>query len=267
LLGYQAKNNYESDEVVANEVRDENYGDYNLFRVLLYYIIIGFFGWIVFYFFFTSSWFEINKVSIYGNKYLSNDRVLTQGILDRPINIFHFDIVNACDKISKNPWIKEVKMKKVFPGRLEINIKEREPGALLYSGEQYYLVTAEGVILTRYKQLNNEFNQFLITGLDIGSKKAGDIIRDPAFFESQKIIYALKNIFPDQFYKIETISEEEFLLFHNNKNIKVRVGNSERLINEWYLLESALQKVLLEDIPLQEINMKYRERLLIILQE
>ncbi|HOF03407.1 MAG TPA: hypothetical protein PLT58_05570, partial [Atribacterota bacterium] len=74
-------------------------------------------------------------------------------------------------------------------------------------------------------------------------------------------------LFSEQFYKIQIISEEEFLIFHRNNKIKVRIENGEQLINEWYLLESALQNINLEAMPLQEINMKYKERLLLILED
>jgi len=85
------------------------------------------------------------------------------------------------------------------------------------------------------------------------------------YSEAQRVISALENLFSGQFYKIQIISEEEFLLFHKNNRIKVRIESGDQLLNEWYLLESAIQKVEQEQIPIQEINMKYKERLLIVL--
>ncbi len=267
LLGYRVIDNYENEEEMADEDRDEDSKEYNLFRVLLCYIIIGFLGWNIFYFIFTSSWFDIKKVTIHGNNYLDSDVILAQGELNEPVNIFHFDIERASKKLSSNPWVKDITMKKIYPKQLDIKIEERKPGALLYSNDLYYLVTAEGVILTTYNQFSNVFNQYIITGLDIGSKKPGEVVESISYKEVQKIIYGLNNLFPNQFYKIEIISDEEYLLFYHNNKVKVRIGSSEQLINEWYLLESALQKIAAEQMPLQEINMKYKERLLIILED
>ena len=204
---------------------------------------------------------------IYLGNGLDSETILAQSELNEPVNIFHFDIERATKKLSHNPWVKDVTMKKIYPKQLNIKIEERKPGALLYSNNLYYLVTAEGVILTTFDQFNSDFKQYIITGLDVGSRKPGEMIEDQAYKETQRIIHGLNNLFPDQFYKIEIISEEEYLLFHNNNKIKVRIENGEQLINEWYLLESALQKVAAEQIPLQEINMKYKERLLIILKD
>ena len=267
LLGYRVIDNYDNEEEMAYEGREEGSKEYNLFRVLLFYIIIGFLSWNIFYSFFTSSWFDIKKVTIHGNYHLDSKTILTQVELNEPVNIFHFDIEGAIKKLSRNPWVEKIAIKKVYPKQLDITIVERKPGALLYSNDLYYLATAEGLILTVFEQFNNDFKQYIITGLNINFKKPGETIETIAYKEIQKIIYGLNNLFPDQFYKIEVISEEEYLLFHNHDKIKVRIENGEQLINEWYLLESALQKIAAEQIPLQEINMKYKERLLIILKD
>ncbi|MFW6149615.1 MAG: hypothetical protein ACOC6D_07140, partial [Atribacterota bacterium] len=104
-------------------------------------------------------------------------------------------------------------------------------------------------------------------GLDIRNKKPGDIIDSQEYENIQRIIYALENIFPDKFYKIQVISNEEHILFYKNKQIRVRIKDGDQLVDEWYLLERALQKVVQEETPIQEINMKYKERLSIILKE
>ena len=267
LSGYRVTDNYESEEEFLDEDGQEDNREYNLFRVLLFYIIIGFLSWNIFYFVFTSSWFDIKRITINGNNYLDSDTILTQGKLDKPVNIFHFNTEIASQSISRNPWVKEITMKKIYPNQVDISIVENKPGALLFSNDLYYLITAEGIILSAFSQFNNDFNQYIITGLDIGFKKPGEIVGDIAYQEVQRIIFALNNVFPDQFYKIGIISKEEFLLFHKNNNIKVRIESGDQLIREWYLLESALQKVTAEKMPLEEINMKYKERLLIILQD
>jgi len=101
----------------------------------------------------------------------------------------------------------------------------------------------------------------------MSSKKPGEMIKRQEFNEAKNIIYALENIFPDHFYKIKVISAKEYILFHKRNQIKVRIKDGNQLIDEWYLLESALQKVLQEGLQLEEINMIYKDRCLIILKE
>lgn len=267
LVNNQDQDNYENEAEIINIDIQEDNREYNLFRILLFYIIIGFLGWSIFYFLFTSPLFDITKITIYGTNYLANSIILAQSELNEPINIFNFNIEKACAKLLPNPWIKDVAMKKIYPNQLEISIIEQKPGAFLYHNNSYYLVSTEGVILEIKEQFNRNISSYIIAGLNVNSKQPGDLIGEQEYKEVQRIIFALENLFPDQFYKIEVISGEEFLLVHINDLIRVRVESAEQLVNKWYLLEAALQKIDLEDIALQEINMKYQERLLIILKD
>jgi len=234
---------------------------------LLYYIIIGFLGWNFFYFIFTSTWFGIKEVNINGNDYLSDETVISQGGIKFHTNLFHFNAENAGVSLLSNPWIADASIKKILPDKLNIDLVERQPGILLSYDNRFYLISEEGMILSLSEQFDNNFDLYIITGLDISTKKPGEVIGSQEYRNIQRIIYALENIFPDQFYKIQVISMEEYILFHKMNEIKVRIENGDQLINDWYLLERALNKVISEEIPLQEINMKYKERLSIILKE
>ena len=155
----------------------------------------------------------------------------------------------------------------MFPDKLNIDLVERIPSVIISDNNYYYLVNEEGIILSQTDQFYNENELYILTGLNMSSKKLGEIIKSREFNESKNIIYALENIFPDQFYKIKVISTNEFILFHKEKQIEVRIKDGNQLINEWYLLESALQKVLQEELQLEEINMIYEDRCSIILKE
>ncbi len=233
----------------------------------MYYIIIGFLGWNVFYFIFTSSWFDIAEISISGNHYLDNETIQAQGGMKFHTNLFRFDIQEANNRLLRNPWIEDVSVKKIFPNQLSIHIAERKPGVILFHESRYYLVDMQGRILSVLQQMDLELDLYLVTGLGISSQMPGEVIENQEFQAIGRIIYALENIFPEQFYKIQVVSNEEFLLFHKEKQMKVRIENGDQLINEWYLLEKALQEVIEEDMLIQEINMKYKGRLSIILKE
>lgn len=242
-------------------------GGVNLARLLLYYIIIGFLGWIFFSFIFTSPFFGIERVTIHGNNYLCNEDILIQAGIEFQTNLFHFNLKEASQRLLGNPWVDSVLIRKKFPNQLSIEIAERQPKVLLVWDNQFYLVNKEGIILLVSDQLSNQFGLTILTGLDIGTKKSGDVIDCQEYIKVQKIIVALEDIFPDQFYKIQIVSIDEYLLFHKEHPIKVRIESSDQLVNEWYLLESAMQKVIQEKIPLKEINMKFKDRLSIILEE
>jgi cell division protein FtsQ len=267
FIVYQDLGDFEEDQPEEKQNNNKSNKKINVLKILLYYIIIGFLGWNFFYFIFTSTLFNIKEVNISGNNYLSGQTIINQGGVEFQINLFHFDTNKAKLKLLQNPWIAEVSIKKALPNKLNINIVERKPGILLYYNEKFYLTSEEGVVLEISPEFKNDFDLYLITGIDISNKEAGDLIRGQKYENVKRIIYALENIFPDQFYKIQVISNDEHLLFHKKKEIKVRIKDGDQLINEWYLLERVLEKVFQEESLIQEINMKYKERLSIILKE
>ncbi len=264
FISYQDPGDYEE---ILPEENQKSTKKIDLFKVLFYYIIIGFLGWNIFFFIFTSTWFDIKEINIYGNDYISNETVIRQGGIEFHTNLFHLNTEKTGTYLLSNPWVADVSIKKTLPNKLNINLVERQPGIILSYDNCFFLISEEGIILSVLEQFNNDFDLYIITGLEIGTKKPGDIIESQEYQNIQRIIYALENIFPDQFYKIQVISAEEYLLFHKMNQIMVRIEHGDQLIDEWYLLERALQKVIQEEIPLQEINMKYKERLSIILKE
>lgn len=266
FIVYQDPGDFEEDQP---EEKQNNKSDkrFNVLKILLYYIIIGFLGWNFFYFIFTSAWFNIKEVNINGNNHLSGQTIINQVGVEFQTNIFHFNTNKAKLKLLQHPWIAEASIKKALPNKLNVNILERKPSILLYNNENFYLTSEEGAVLAISSEFKNDFDLYLVTGIDIGNKRAGDVIGGQKYENVKRIIYALENVFPDQFYKVQVISNEEHVLFHKKKEIKVRIKDGDQLINEWYLLERALEEVFQEETSLQEINMKYKGRLSIILKE
>lgn len=62
-------------------------------------------------------------------------------------NLMLLDISGLRDRIEGHRWIKEARLRKVFPSSLRIEIKEREPAAVLKIGQGFLLIDEEGVVL------------------------------------------------------------------------------------------------------------------------
>jgi cell division protein FtsQ len=62
-------------------------------------------------------------------------------------NLLLLDIGLLRDRIEAHRWVKEARLRKVFPSTLKIEITEREPAAVLKAGESYLLVDRDGVWL------------------------------------------------------------------------------------------------------------------------
>jgi len=64
-------------------------------------------------------------------------------------NLLLLDIRALKDQIESHRWIKEARLRKVFPSSLKVELSEREPVALLKLGEGYLMIDEEGVGLAR----------------------------------------------------------------------------------------------------------------------
>jgi cell division protein FtsQ len=64
-------------------------------------------------------------------------------------NLLALDIGKLESLVESHPWVREARLKKVFPSEVRIEITEREPAAVLQVGESYIVVAEDGVVLGR----------------------------------------------------------------------------------------------------------------------
>lgn len=64
-------------------------------------------------------------------------------------NLFLLDMGRLKNRIEAHRWVKEARLRKVFPSTLKIEITEREPAAILKSGETFLMIDRDGVCLER----------------------------------------------------------------------------------------------------------------------
>ena len=64
-------------------------------------------------------------------------------------NLLLLDIGSLQDRIEAHRWVKEARLRKVFPSTLKVEITEREPAAVLKAGESFLMIDRDGVWLER----------------------------------------------------------------------------------------------------------------------
>lgn len=60
-------------------------------------------------------------------------------------NLLLLDIRALQDRIESHRWVKEARLRKVFPSSLKVELTEREPVALLKMGESFLMIDEKGV--------------------------------------------------------------------------------------------------------------------------
>jgi cell division protein FtsQ len=64
-------------------------------------------------------------------------------------NLLALDIGRLKSRLEAHRWVKEARLRKVFPSELRVEIKEREPAGILQVGELYLLIAEDGQVLER----------------------------------------------------------------------------------------------------------------------
>jgi len=93
--------------------------------------------------------FAVKKVDITGRQefVIRDIRALLEA--SKLQNLLLLDMESLRDRIKAHRWVKEARVRKLFPSTLRIEITERDPAAILKSGESFLLVDRDGVWLER----------------------------------------------------------------------------------------------------------------------
>ena len=91
--------------------------------------------------------FGISEVALDGEREVDRGEILALvGITDRSSLLF-LDASRARARLLSNPWIAEATVLKLYPDRLRIEIKERQPFALWQKDARIALIAADGTVL------------------------------------------------------------------------------------------------------------------------
>ena len=99
------------------------------------------------YYFLTSEYFNITSIDVSGNEYYTRSQLIQMTGIKTGKNTFEFDISRICDKLLEDPYIKNVKIRRIPMGTVRINVTERVEYATVPYGESYVLLDNEGMVL------------------------------------------------------------------------------------------------------------------------
>ncbi len=195
-----------------------------------------------------SNFFIIKKVAILGNPARSGDEVKekTEYLLGQ--NILFIDKSHIVDEAKKNPYVKSVKIKKVYPKLVNITISEKKAVYCVEHDKNFYVISSDLMILEDKADIKNR-NLITLYGINLKSKTVGT-----RAVEEQRIykildLFAQMSIENPTNYKIDSIDLTDLT------NIKVYIGQIEgRLGNDENLLQK--MNVLLHIIENQSIGLK-----------
>jgi cell division protein FtsQ len=91
--------------------------------------------------------FRVAEVAIAGRRLLTDQEVLAAAGVTSRTSLLFLDVAEARARLTASPWIAEAAVRKLYPGRLEIEITERVPFALWQTDGKINVIAADGSVL------------------------------------------------------------------------------------------------------------------------
>jgi cell division protein FtsQ len=124
-------------------------------------------------------YFRVREVEVEGGRKIPKETLLSLTVIDGMPNLFSVKLKEVVERLESHPWIEQVRVRKIFPHKILIQIKEKRPMAIIQLEELYYIDT-QGEIFSPVGD-RDEYNYPYLTGL---SRRV--LEKDPA--EAKRLI-------------------------------------------------------------------------------
>lgn len=95
----------------------------------------------------SNSYFELKEIHVSGNSRLSQGDITKIGDVSLGLNCLEMNIGEVEHRLSENPWIESVTVRREFPNRLRINVVEKVPAFWIRQGDGLYFADAAGTVI------------------------------------------------------------------------------------------------------------------------
>jgi cell division protein FtsQ len=107
--------------------------------------------------------FRVRQVEVKGCQKVGRETLLSLASIEGMPNLFTLRLKDVARRLESHPWIEKVAIRKAFPNKVLIEVKERKPIAIVQMGELYY-IDENGVIFCRAGD-GDGYNYPFLTGL------------------------------------------------------------------------------------------------------
>ncbi|MDQ7051713.1 MAG: FtsQ-type POTRA domain-containing protein [candidate division KSB1 bacterium] len=129
--------------------------------------------------------FSVQNIRVTGAYLVSADEILQAAHDEAQKHIFKADLRTIEKRLAKFPQVKSVRVSRVFPNSIRIELEEREPVAVIIDNG-IWGVDAEGVLLPRQQTVRG-LDFPVIVGLQLRSYIAGEVVKNPRIRELAKV--------------------------------------------------------------------------------
>ena len=160
----------ELEDIQFNHVKHKRKKHRKKHPIIRFLIFVSFL--VILYFFLSSSYFTVKKVTVKGNSYYTKNEVKAIADSKTGQNLFFGSGIGRMkERLKKEPYFQEISVKRRLPDCISITVKERKQAAAIAYGKEYIVIDKNGTVL-RKTDVMPEIP--LLTGLTVSKLKTGE---------------------------------------------------------------------------------------------
>lgn len=198
--------------------------------------------------------FKMKAVALAGNEHLTDDELKTIGGLKGDESLLSISSRKVYEKLKESPWIQTASVRKEYPSKLLISIRETEPFALLDMKGKMFIVDDKGRMLEELKDNSVPFLPVIMS--DPYNEKE-------AFREAVNLAKVIKTIgLLHKKQRIEIIAHQpnEVAASLDGVYVKVGAGEHEDKLTRFSEIEEEVRK---RNIPVAYIDLRFAKKAIV----
>jgi len=186
--------------------------------------------------------FNINEIKITGNTKISEEEILNLSQVQKGDNIFQKTRYTIMEKIKRNTYIKEVKIKRKLPSTLYIEVTERDIAYQIEYNENYVYLDSQGYILEISPEKQNVI---ILRGCSTQEFEKTKRINEQDL-ENLKMVFQIKNEMKtinknEQITYIDISNKEEYIIYLESERKTIFLGDGSNLKDKILNIEKILE--------------------------
>ena len=194
---------------------------------------------------------------------VSRDEIVSIAGVRPGASMFGLKLDDVVSRLSRNPWIEEVQVRRYFPHTLSITLSERTPQAVANVGTLYYL-DRKGVLFKSLVE-GDRLDYPLITGVS-----EEDLAKDPAGSKEalETALQLIDSLKVSRVFGLDEVSEIHydsgygFTLFTVQGGVPVKLGNG-GFTEKLERLAGIYQELKPQMLVLDYIDLDYSDKIIV----
>ena len=189
--------------------------------------------------------FNIADIEVVNNNRLSSETIISLSGISKEQNIFSFISAKVSDNIKQNAYIEDVKIKRIIPNKVQIEVQEREPKFSIPVLGEFAYINTQGYIL---EITQNELNLPVIYGINTPEDQVqvGSRVNEEDLGSLETILRIMSvmndNSLYDKVTNIDISDKNDYIIYMQDEKKTIHLGDASNLNNKMLYIIEILEK-------------------------